>query len=125
MERYLALLKEDTPHLALISVGVSGVLYPPHCFNDEFYNTANILSLCPYNDDLWFFIMSVLNDTPKVLITNPLSHPKESAIAIFETPNLWEINVDQNRNYEQFKALLHAYPEAKKKIVDSVDSIMS
>ena len=118
--QYIEIIKENKPHLALINVGVSGVLYPPNSFNDEFFNIDNILSLCPHNDDLWFFVMSVLNDTKKVLVINSLEHPKESAIAIFESPNLWEINVTQNRNYIQLKALLSAYPQAKEKILHSI-----
>ena len=117
---YMKIIKENQPHLALINVGVSGVLYPPHSFNNEFFNIDNILSLCPHNDDLWFFVMSVLNDTKKVLVINSLEHPKESAIAIFESPNLWEINVVQNRNYDQLSALLSAYPQTKEKILHSL-----
>ena len=90
--RYCAIIKESSPHLALASVGVSGVLYPPRAFSQEFFNTQAILSLAPYSDDLWFFVMSVLNDVPKVLIQGALEHPKESSIAIDESPNLWEIN---------------------------------
>ena len=118
--RYCAIIKESSPHLALASVGVSGVLYPPRAFSQEFFNTQAILSLAPYNDDLWFFVMSVLNDVPKVLIQGALEHPKESSIAIDESPNLWEINCEQHRNYDQLRALLEAYPQARAKILESL-----
>ena len=117
---YCAIIKESSPHLALASVGVSGVLYPPSPFSQEFFNTQAILSLCPYSDDLWFFVMSVLNDVPKVLVKNALEHPKESSIAQDESPNLWEINCEQNRNYDQLRALLEAYPQARAKILESL-----
>ncbi|WP_170235134.1 glycosyltransferase [Helicobacter canis] len=117
---YCAIIKESSPHLALASVGVSGVLYPPRAFSQEFFNTQAILSLAPYSDDLWFFVMSVLNDVPKVLVKNALEHPKESSIAIDESPNLWEINCEQNRNYDQLRALLEAYPQARAKILESL-----
>ncbi len=117
---YCAIIKESSPHLALASVGVSGVLYPPRAFTQEFFNTQAIVSLAPYNDDLWFFVMSVLNDMPKVLVKNALEHPKESSIAQDESPNLWEINCEQNRNYDQLRALLEAYPQARAKILESL-----
>ncbi len=117
---YCAIIKESSPHLALASVGVSGVLYPPRAFSQEFFNTQAILSLAPYSDDLWFFVMSVLNDMPKVLIQGALEHPKESSIAQDESPNLWEINCEQHRNYDQLRALLEAYPQARAKILESL-----
>ena len=118
--QYLPIIEENAPHLALASVGVSGVLYPPRAFSQEFFNTQAILSLAPYSDDLWFFVMSVLNDVPKVLIQGALEHPKESSIAIDESPNLWEINCEQHRNYDQLRALLEAYPQARAKILESL-----
>ena len=118
--QYLPIIKENAPHLALASVGVSGVLYPPSPFTQEFFNTHAIVSLAPYSDDLWFFVMSVLNDVPKVLVKNALEHPKESSIAQDESPNLWEINCEQHRNYDQLRALLEAYPQARAKILESL-----
>ena len=117
---YCAIIAQDSPHLALASVGVSGVLYPPSPFSQEFFNKQAIVSLAPYNDDLWFFVMSVLSDMPKVLVKSALEHPKESSIAIDESPNLWEINCEQHRNYDQLRALLEAYPQARAKILESL-----
>ncbi|ETD27605.1 hypothetical protein [Helicobacter canis] len=119
---YCAIIKESSPHLALASVGVSGVLYPPRAFSQEFFNTQAIVSLAPYNDDLWFYVMSVLSDMPKVLVQGALEHPKESSIAQDESPNLWEINCEQHRNYDQLRALLRAYPQARAKILESLES---
>lgn len=117
---YCAIIEENAPHLALASVGVSGVLYPPRAFTQEFFNKQAIISLAPYSDDLWFYVMSVLNDIPKVLVKGALEHPKESSIAQDESPNLWEINCEQNRNYDQLRALLQAYPQARVKILESL-----
>ncbi|BDB66948.1 hypothetical protein Hc94105_1150 [Helicobacter cinaedi] len=121
--KYQSIIKEDCPHLALAALGVSGVLYPPHSFSNEFFNIENIRSLCPLGDDLWFFVMSVLNGVEKVLIKGSLDHPKESSVAITETPNLWEINCTQKRNYDQLEALFKAYPSAKERLLESLKSI--
>lgn len=118
--KYQSIIKEDCPHLALAGVGVSGILYPPKSFPSEFFNIENIRQLCPYSDDLWFFVMSVLNGVEKVLIKGSLDHPKESSVAITETPNLWEINCTQKRNYDQLEALFKAYPSAKERLLESL-----
>lgn len=120
LECYTPIIQESRPHIALSFLGVSGTLYPPHAFDERFYDTKQILALCPHADDLWFFIMSVLNDVEKVLISGALGHSSEPAIAVFESPNLWEINVSQNQNDSQLQALLAAYPEAKQKLLDSL-----
>ena len=45
-------------------VGIGGVLYPPHCFNDELFNQNVFMDLCPYADDVWFYAMRLLSGTP-------------------------------------------------------------
>lgn len=121
LERYTPIMQESRPHIALAPLGVSGVLYPPHSFDERFYDVESIRALCPIGDDLWFFVMSVLNGVEKVIISGALGHPKESAIAIFESPNLWEINVEQDRNHPQLQALLKAYPQAKQTLLESLE----
>jgi len=41
--------------------GVGGVLYPPGCFNEEVFNEAVFLDICPLADDVWFKAMSLYN----------------------------------------------------------------
>ena len=42
--------------------GVGGVLYPPGVFHNDICKTDLFLSICPTNDDIWFWAMVVLND---------------------------------------------------------------
>ena len=46
--------------------GVGGVLYPPHCFNNEVLNSTVFMDLCPKADDIWFYAMARLNSTPAI-----------------------------------------------------------
>ena len=41
-----------------------GTLFPPGCFSTEVLNQKVFMDLCPYADDVWFYAMRVLNDTP-------------------------------------------------------------
>lgn len=44
--------------------GYGGVLYPPQCLHSDVFNTDTALELCPTADDIWFWCMAVLNETP-------------------------------------------------------------
>ena len=104
---------EDTPLLGICPLGVSGVLYPPHCLDTEVFNTQRFYELAPHNDDLWFFVMGMLKESKKVLVKGALGHSKNPAIATFESPNLWEINSKsgKNRFMIEWENLVRAYPQ--------------
>ena len=36
----------------------------PSCFSKEVLNQAAFMELCPFADDVWFYAMRLLNDTP-------------------------------------------------------------
>lgn len=90
--------------------GVGGVLYPPHCFDQEVFNESVFMNICPDADDVWFTAMALKKGTPinKVFtrnvlgqdyITNP--HPLE--------PGLSEKNVGQSGNDRQIRAVFLKY----------------
>lgn len=59
--------------------GVGSILYPPGCFSEEVFNIDAFQRLCPQADDIWFYAMALLNETPiiKVMTDNPAGpyHP--------------------------------------------------
>ena len=44
-------------------LGGSPALYPPHCLDKRVLDTNLAQSICPNQDDLWFWAMAVLNGT--------------------------------------------------------------
>ena len=44
---------DDSPRDDLLATGVGGVLYPPHCFNDQAFDLGPIANTGLGNDDLW------------------------------------------------------------------------
>ena len=50
----------------MFRVTICGVLYPPHCLHKEAFNIEKLLELAPKQDDIWLFIMEVLNGTKSV-----------------------------------------------------------
>lgn len=47
--------------------GFTGALYPPHSLHPEVFNIKNLKELAFYGDDIWFFGMALLNNTPRKL----------------------------------------------------------
>lgn len=78
--------------------GVGSVLYPPHCFSSEVFNTDVFLSICPSADDVWFNCMALLNHTPVVLSNY---HYSAFPLLINESVQdsaLWRINNNGSNN---------------------------
>ena len=44
-------------------MGGSGTLYPPHTLNDDIFNIELIKNLIPTHDDIYFWVMGILNGT--------------------------------------------------------------
>ena len=43
-------------------MGGSGTLYPPHCLHNDIFNIEQIKTLIPTHDDIYFWIMGILNN---------------------------------------------------------------
>lgn len=50
----------------IMPTGIGGVLYPPHCYNNNIFNIEAIKSTCINGDDLWLNFMCRLNGTKVV-----------------------------------------------------------
>ncbi len=44
--------------------GGGGVLYPPHCLDEEVFNEVVFMDICKYADDVWFNAMALKKGTP-------------------------------------------------------------
>lgn len=42
--------------------GVGGILYPPHCFDEEVFNESVFTDICKHADDIWFKAMALKNN---------------------------------------------------------------
>ena len=90
--------------------GVGGVLYPPHCFTNEIFNSDFFLELCPNADDIWFYAMALLNDTPCNWVKTDCPEGYYKIIEIY--PNsLCYSNTDKQNcgNDIQFKKVFEKY----------------
>ncbi|MDR0304648.1 MAG: hypothetical protein LBH98_07795 [Chitinispirillales bacterium] len=102
----------------IFPTGVGGILYPANCFYKDVTNKELFLKLAPHADDIWFWAMAIINteyfgsENPYVVIENGYS----SKLRIIDywqhaKNSLQSFNVEENRNDDQFKAVVEHYPQ--------------
>lgn len=91
------------------ATGVGGVLYPPNSLHTDVFNTTVFLELCRYGDDIWFWAMSVLNNTKIKIVKNGFN--KFENIDGTQEDNLWEQNAVGGRNDIMMANIFKKYPE--------------
>lgn len=88
--------------LDMVQIGAGGVLYPPHCLNENVLRKEVFLDIAPMADDLWLNMMARINNTPvvqskKLFLPLPITD---------DTPNLKTINNGvENLNDKQLKKM--------------------
>lgn len=95
------------PSLQICPTGVGGVLYPPNSVDKEVFNKKSIKDLCFFADDLWLKAMSLKANT-KVMKTMSFPDPLFT-VRSSQKESLAKVNVIQDKNDEQFKAILEMY----------------
>ncbi|WP_158735764.1 hypothetical protein [Alteribacillus sp. YIM 98480] len=100
-------LSLNEPSKLLCPTGVSGILYPPNSVHNEVFNKRDIKELCFHADDLWLKIMSLKNNTKVVKTAEFTSVPFK--INSSQKESLAQLNVNENKNDLQLKAILDKY----------------
>ena len=99
------------PSSKLFPTGVGGILYPPTSLNQEVFNEAAYMVLCPKSDDIWFKAMALLNHMSCKKV-HPY-HKEFPTIIGTQTKKLWSVNEMINdaqigavfQKYDLYKAL--------------------
>jgi hypothetical protein len=96
--------------------GCGGVLYPPHCFSTEAIKRVLFEKLCYTNDDIWFWLMAVLNGT-KVKVPK---NPQIELLYVGKTqlgPTLTSINDRGEKMFwKNFYSVLEYYPSIDERL---------
>lgn len=104
-------------------VGIGGVLYPPHSLYSDVIKEELFFQLAPTNDDIWFWIMAVKNDTKILVVENNLPQPKYVE-GTQEGKCLTKINDSgENLFWVDFNRVLSYYPEVEKKFYKEFEFI--
>lgn len=88
----------------ILPIGSAGALYPPGSLDSRFGDVDLFQKLAPKADDLWFKAMSLLKGTPSAQTADRPGSP----VPIFgsQTVSLKKENIDQDRNRNQWQALI-------------------
>ena len=95
------------PSFLLISVGVSGVLYPPKIFSKEVFNEKVFLKICPNADDIWLKSMALLNGIQHKKIMG--YEGRLPTIPNTQSVGLWKRNLSEDVNDKYTKAVFTKY----------------
>lgn len=109
---YREWVKEDSSFIGvdridLMATTGAGTLFPPRILPDETLNWNKIQELCPYADDIWMKIMTVMNGVNTVLVRE---NRQLVYIADSQEETLWNINC--NENDIQLANIIEYYKEA-------------
>lgn len=111
IERHLTYeVKNNSPSYLYELTGCAGCLYPPHCFHPDVTNEALFMRLAPTNDDIWFWLMGVLNGYKVNIVENNVS-------ALVYIPRTQQTALSAVNNGEaqlffvQLRNVLRHYPE--------------
>lgn len=91
--------------LNLLQLGVSGVLYPPHCLHDLLFDNEVFMRISPLADDIWLNAMARLNHTPVVkasgkVLVFPIENDSPTLSSVNNgTENMNDVQIRQIREY--------------------------
>lgn len=90
-------------------VGIGGILYPPHCFNNEIFNEEFFLKNCPNGDDIWFKAMALLNGFQSKRAEISFTQDDYMENDILSQRGLQKENVKKNLNDIKFSNVYNTY----------------
>ncbi len=85
-----------------------GVLFPPHCFDNDVFNEETFTKLAPWSDDLWFWVMAIKNNTKTNSIVSEHSQVIDTN-AKSKGFKLWRINSKPDGADKTLKILFNHY----------------
>ncbi len=108
------------PSFANKLVGCGGVLYPPNILYKDITNEELFTTLAPTNDDIWFWLMAVMNNVKINVIDKNIPDPDE----INETkegPCLTKINDEGEKLFDKdLNRVLDHYEGLREKIIADI-----
>jgi len=109
--------KKDKSGMNIMLTGVGGVLYWPGCFHPDLLRQDLFMSLAPTADDIWFKIMTTLNNVPNHCIKYNGRFKKNFLYTNNSSVKPLNIkNKAQGQNDIVIKSMLTHYPDLIEKL---------
>ena len=101
--------------------GCAGVLYPPHILDKDVFNIDLLQSICKTNDDIWFWLMAVKNNTRIGVPENP--HLRLVYVGkTQERDTLTSINDHGEKLFwKDFNGVLNHYPVIRQRLLQEIE----
>lgn len=102
---------DDEPSFLNFLTGVGGVLYPPHCLDEEVKNEDVFMDICKFADDVWFNAMAIKKGTLVKRVYSRSEHCEDYLInADVQNVGLFNKNViGDSLNDKQIEAVFTKY----------------
>lgn len=101
----------DFSKMLIFPQGFGGVLYPARSLHNDVIKEELFLKLAPHADDIWLYIMGILQGTEKECVVNTKTtyYFLDLFRQIKTRDRLHDVNVGESQNDKQLKALLAYY----------------
>lgn len=101
------------PCFGVFATGCSGILYPPKALHEDVSKSEIFMELAPRVDDIWFWTMSLLNNTPIKIVDNGIKelnwiNPARE-LGLYKETTLAMTNIVENDIY--LSKMCEVYPE--------------
>lgn len=92
----------------IFPIGEGGVLYPPNSLHKDVNNIELAMSLCPYADDIWFWVMALKNGTQHNIVNLKKTFYSFDALYQYfhKGSALTHSNAKENKNDIQLKNVI-------------------
>lgn len=98
--------------LSVFPLGYNVVLYPPHTLHEDVFDRKVYQSLCPYADDVWFWLQGLRKGTQHhCLVTKRIhNHSFDALYQLFHRGSaLMHVNLAEQNNEKQMEACMDYY----------------
>ena len=112
--KYWDKVKKESANFLFLPLSDMGILYPPKCFGKEAFRRELFLKKHIINDNLWFWVMSILAKRKTRLIKNP------SKFFIKFTPILYKNKSNIEITDNEIKYLMRFY---KQNIINTINQL--
>jgi hypothetical protein len=112
-KKWIFNIRSPQSSLLHFPLGVGGVLYHGKFLFNDIASKKIFMKLAPYADDIWFYFMIILNNTTVRIVKKPYTNMQY--VNPYREYNLQKgfklsrINMDNNKNDIQFKAVSEYY----------------
>lgn len=111
---YNFLFKRIHANYNTLLTGVGGVLYPPHCLDEEMLDPDLFMSIAPTTDDIWFWAAATRKGTPVVPVPFGQHHPRELGKPRSLALKWINYSAGDDKNSAALKRIIERYPDIEK-----------